>query len=421
MAGSVTFILKDPQAKNETPIYLVYWYKDTRIKLSTGEKIDPDNWNPEKHRARVTKQFDQAENLNTRLKDIETGIMNTVRDHMTKRAGVIILDQLTDEFRPILKPSAIKTVKKHTFLSAVKEYIATTNKNPRTIVSYNSTLNTLTDYQNANSIELSMEDINMDFYESFMTYLLTIKKFAPNTIGGHIKQIKVFMNYCLDKGYTLNRGHLHRKFSKPEETADTIYLNDNDLLTLYELDLSENKKLDRVRDLFLIGCYTGLRFSDLSQLSPDKFIKNGTRLKVKTIKTGETVVIPLHWTIKEILKKYNGGTPRPISNQRMNDYLKKLCDIEHFREKVVLNKTKGGLSFEQKKEKGQLVTVHTARRSFATNMYLAEVPAISIMKITGHRTERAFMKYIKITQEQNADKLSVHPYFIKPLKKVGNK
>ncbi len=289
------------------------------------------------------------------------------------------------------------------------------------MVSYISTLNVLTDDHNALNIELSFEDINMDFYESFMNYLLTIKKFAPNTIGGHIKEIKVFMNYGLDRGYTENRGHLHRKFSKPEETAETIYLNDNDLSILYELDLSKTAYLDRVRDLFLIGCYTGLRFSDLSQLSQDKFIKGGTQLRVKTIKTGETVVIPLHWTVKEIVKKYNGGTPRPISNQKMNVYLKKLCNIEHFREKVVLNKTKGGLSFEQKKEKWELVTVHTARRSFATNMYLAEVPAISIMKITGHRTEKAFMKYIKITQEQNADKLSVHPYFLKPLKKVVNK
>jgi integrase len=113
------------------------------------------------------------------------------------------------------------------------------------------------------------------------------------------------------------------------------------------------------------------------------------------------------------LKKYNGEIPRPISNQKMNEYLKELCNIKHFQETVILNKTEGGLSFEQKKQKWELVTVHTARRSFATNMFLAEVPAISIMKITGHRTERAFMKYIKITQEQNADKLQLHPYFIK--------
>ena len=454
MAGSVTFILKEPlidykgnpkkylkekrseflrentrRSKIKTPIFLVYRYKQDRIKLSTGEKITPKLWNSTDCRAKEIKPLKtELQNLNTRLSTIETRVMNTARDHITKN-GRVILDQLTEELRPILKPGAIKTIQKHTFLSAVQEYIAKTNKKPLTMVSYNNTLNVLTDYQNTLKKAISLDDINMDFYEDFIKYLQTVKReiketiltgYTPNTIGRHIKQIKVFMNYANDKGYTTNQGHKHRNFHKPEETADTIYLNDNDLLTLYELDLSENKKLDRVRDLFLIGCYTGLRFSDLSQLTPDKFIKGGTQLKVKTIKTGETVIIPLHWTIKEILKKYDGETPRPISNQKMNEYLKKLCNIKHFQEMVILNKTEGGLSFEQKKQKWELVTVHTARRSFATNMFLAEVPTISVMKITGHRTERAFMKYIKISQEQNADKLSKHPYFTKSPLKVVN-
>ena len=105
----------------------------------------------------------------------------------------------------------------------------------------------------------------------------------------------------------------------------------------------------------------------------------------------------------------------------MNEYLKEVGEKAKFNEKIVLNMTKGGLSYDQTKEKRELITVHTARRSFATNMFLAEVPTISIMKITGHRTERAFMKYIKISQEQNADKLSKHPYFTKSPLKVVNK
>ncbi len=453
MAGSVTYVLKEPlinyksnpqkypkekrseyikentrRSKIKTPIFLIFRHGQDRIKLSTGERINPKLWNSSDCRAKEIKPFKtEMENLNTWLSTTETRVMNTARNHITKN-GRFILDQLTEELRPILKPGTIKTIQKHTFLSAVEEYISKTNKKPLTMVSYNNTLNVLTDYQNTLKKEISLEDINMDFYENLIKYLQTVKReikketfitgYTPNTIGRHIKQIKVFMNYANDMGYTTNQGHKHRNFRKPEETADTIYLNDNDLLTLYDLNLSGNKKLDRVRDLFLIGCYTGLRFSDLSQLTPDKFIKNGTQLKVKTIKTGETVIIPLHWTIKEILKKYDVGTPRPISNQKMNEYLKELCNIKHFQETVILNKTEGGLSYEQKKEKWELVTVHTARRSFATNMFLAEVPAISIMKITGHRTEKAFMKYIKITQEQNADKLSIHPYFIKPLKAV---
>jgi integrase len=455
MAGTVTFILKQPlinfkdnpkkypkekrseflkenarRSKIETPIFLVYRYKQDRIKLSTGDKINPKFWNDITCRAKEVKpDKTELQNLNTHLNTVAKKVLDSARDHIDIN-GRLILDQFTEEMRPILKPEAIKTIRKHTFLSVIQEYIDTTVNKPRTKLSYGTTLNVLKNYEGFKGKVISLEDINMDFYEDFIKYLQTVKReikkkivtgYAKNTIGGHIKEIKVFMNYANDKEYTTNQGHKHRKFQTMEETPETIYLNDNDLLTLYELDLSKNNKLDRVRDLFIIGCYTGLRFSDLSQLTPDKFIKDGEQLKIKTIKTGEMVIIPLHWTIKEILKKYNGETPRQISNQKMNEYLKELCNIEHFRETVILNKTGGGLSYEQKKQKWELVTVHTARRSFATNMFLAEVPTISIMKITGHRTEKSFMKYIKVTQEQNADKLQLHPYFRKPRLKVVNK
>ena len=78
---------------------------------------------------------------------------------------------------------------------------------------------------------------------------------------------------------------------------------------------------------------------------------------------------------------------------------------------VEVVKTKGGLRISETKPKFQLITTHVARRSFATNLYLAGIPSISIMKITGHRTERSFLKYIKISQEENAQKLMEHPYF----------
>ncbi|HPI86153.1 MAG TPA: site-specific integrase, partial [Bacteroidales bacterium] len=163
--------------------------------------------------------------------------------------------------------------------------------------------------------------------------------------------------------------------------------------------------------------YTGLRFSDLSQITPDKITNNGTRLKIKTLKTGETVVIPLHPAIKAILKKYDNQLPRVISNQKFNDYLKDLGEQAELKENVNIAITKRGLQVDTTYNKFDLITVHTARRSFATNMYLAGVPSISIMKITGHRTEKAFMKYIKISQDQNADLIAKHPYFKKaPLK-----
>jgi len=410
MAGKVTFILKDPRAKGETPIYAVYRYKSMRIKISTGERIRPDHWNPLTHRAREIRKFPEFDNLNTRIETIQSLINNTARDHLTQHQ-TIKPDTLRVELIDILRHKPSKEPEKMTFFKAIEEYIQTSNKKRRTKLSYGTTLNVLKKYETTKREPLTFDSINMDFYEDFTTYLEKNCRFTKNTVGDHIKKIKVFMNYSLDKGYTTNQGHRHRKFKTVEETADTIYLNDQELETIYNLDLTVNPRMERVRDLFLIGCYTGLRFSDLSQLTADKFIKDGTQIKIKTAKTGETVVIPLHWTIREILRKYNGELPRVISNQKMNEYLKELGQMAGFTEKINVSKTKGGLNFDKTSEKWELITVHTARRSFATNMYLAEVPAISIMKITGHRTERAFLKYIKITAEQNADRLAKHPYF----------
>ena len=157
--------------------------------------------------------------------------------------------------------------------------------------------------------------------------------------------------------------------------------------------------------MFIIDCYTGFRYSDLMLINDKNLIDKNTKPKIKTEKTGELVIIPLHKYIREILKKHNGIPNYMINNQKMNEYLKELGELVGIKEKVLISSTKGGI------KQNQSITVHTARRSLATNAYLMDIPSISIMKITGHRTEKAFLKYIKISQEDNANKLINHPFF----------
>ncbi len=219
------------------------------------------------------------------------------------------------------------------------------------------------------------------------------------------------MNEALERGISTNLNHKHRKFKTLDEETESIYLTTNEIDRLYQLQLSDNNRLENVRDLFVIGCYTGLRFSDLSRLTDNHIIDNGTKLKIQTEKTGDIVIIPLHKYIREIMSRYNGGMPRVISNQKMNQYLKELGVLAKIDDKVIIHYTKGGKRTSETTNKYNLITVHTARRSFATNAYLNDIPTISIMKITGHRTEKAFLKYIKISQEDNANKLLNHPFF----------
>jgi integrase len=243
-----------------------------------------------------------------------------------------------------------------------------------------------------------------------MRFLLN-KGYSPNTIGSRIKNLKVFMGEAMERGLTDNTHFKSSRFKKPYEKSESIYLTLDEIKAIYELDLSENTRLEKVRDLFIIGCYTGLRFSDLEQLCTDNLIDNKTKIKIKTVKTGEVVVIPLHKHVREILEKHDGIPPQLISNQKMNDYLKEIGEKAGITDAVIINTTKGMIKESATYNKFELITSHTARRSFATNAYLNDIPSISIMKITGHSTEKAFLTYIKISQEDNANKLLNHPFF----------
>ena len=133
-------------------------------------------------------------------------------------------------------------------------------------------------------------------------------------------------------------------------------------------------------------------------------------LKVRTEKTDEEVIIPLHPVAKSILEKYN-GTPRLISNQKFNEYIKDVCEIVGLNETITLTRTCGGKKMRITKPKFKFVSSHTARRSFATNAYKAGVPTLAIMAITGHRTEKVFLKYVKVTKEEHANLVSQHGFF----------
>ncbi len=111
------------------------------------------------------------------------------------------------------------------------------------------------------------------------------------------------------------------------------------------------------------------------------------------------------------MKKYDWELPKPISNQKMNEFLKEIGTLAKLETPVEIAITKAGKLQKDIFKKHELISTHVARRSFASNLYLADVPSITIMKITGHKTEKSFLRYIRITQEENANKLLNHPFF----------
>lgn len=197
-------------------------------------------------------------------------------------------------------------------------------------------------------------------------------------------------------------------FKRTQEESETVYLSLEELDKVYYLKLTGY--LAKARDYFIIGCYTGLRFSDWDRVKLSK-IKNDV-LSIRITKTGELSNIRIHQRVLKTFEKYPDGVlpPKP-ANQNMNDYIKQVIKKAGIDELVETRITKGGHKIIETRPKYELVTTHTARRSFASNLILAGEPAYLIMQITGHKSLISFEKYVRIDDLQAADKLKDSKFF----------
>jgi hypothetical protein len=425
---NVQFKLKNAEADEATPIFLRLYYHKRRFTYYLGEKILPDYWNTENQRPiRSNKEYKREKlpkGIIAANKEIEY-TMSTYRAHLEKVISHFNYEniipsptQLKEELDTIL--GVIDSPQRAEFLvNYIDDFVKRTNKKPYTIRNYQTTRNHIQEFERVRGKKIKLEEVDLDIYDEFVKFFKE-KGSSTNTMGTHIKNLKVFLIDADERGYSVNPDLRKRRFKVMEEQTEAIYLKNSDLNNITELDLVDLPRLDRVRDLFLIGCYTGLRYSDFSQVKKDNIqsVAGGKVLRVKMIKTGGLVVIPLKIEVLNILDKYDWLLPKVPSNQKTNEYLKEIGKKVELTEPVVKHITKGGLRVETTVPKWKMLSTHTARRTFATNAYLADVPTISIMRITGHKTEKSFLSYIRISQEDNAMKLIKHPFFMGQLKIV---
>jgi integrase len=370
-------------------------YKDGKIDqaTSTGESVQLQHWDLDKQKLKRT-SFNGKDNLISRLKKLEGYVLDQAAKTDLFESGWLL--SIVDQY---LHP--IKYLKKgdQSMFEWIETWISKSENTYHAIRPYHSVLNDLREFRP----ELVWKNLDMEFYYDFVSYLIE-KNYSKNTIGSRIKNLKVFCNASLERG--IHDNTTFKNFKKLTEDSFNIYLNEDELSSIFALDLSENPHLDRVRDIFLIGCWTGCRFSDLYKLNKDNI--NGDNIHLEQQKTQQRVIIPLHPIVKSILKKYDGNFPEKISNQKYNDYIKKVCEKAEFSGKISKSITKGGKRITEVKEKWEMVSSHTARRSFATNLYKSGFPSIGIMAMTGHSTEKAFLSYIKVNEEEHAEMLMKH-------------
>jgi integrase len=380
--------------------------RETDLTIKTGLQVRADFFNNKTGKIRNKAEFTGKNEFEKKLRELKNHVFNEfslLSEPPTKQWLIDTIDKK-------LNPESYKS-REHNLFSFIQEFIdkaptrITKTGRPvcyKQIREYNRTFYYLKKFAVAEQRKIDFKDVDLNFYYDFVEYLQSLK-LAQNTIGKKIQTLKIFLNSASDRNLNVNRQFKSHRFMAISEESESIYLNETELEKIYNLDLSENERLDRVRDLFLIGCWTGLRFSDWNKVTPEN-IKDGF-LELKQQKTGGAVVIPLHSVVTQIIKKHNGELPELISSQKTNDYLKEVAQKAGIKETVHKSITRGGIKVSKAYKKYELVTTHTGRRSFSTNLYRAGLDTLTIMQITGHKTEQAFLKYIKVTPREHAEKL----------------
>jgi len=273
---------------------------------------------------------------------------------------------------------------------------------------YKTLLFHLNNFSEEYDVNIYTNSVNEEFLDDFITYLEE-KNYKLNYINFLIILTKGMVKKAAIYGYAVDPSFDDVKV-KTEESF-SVYLSMNEITRIYYYDkLSPIQK--KWRDLFVLGCLTGLRYSDYSSLDSSNF--QGDFIVKTTKKTGIKVVIPEHDYVKEIYNKYEGKIPNGLSLQQFNKHLKNISREIGFNDTVIINYIKGRKSITEIKPKWKLITTHTARRSFATNMYLTgRMKTFEIMAITGHTTEKSFFKYIKVTKENIVNQIAGDTFFRK--------
>lgn len=388
-----TFVFKD--AKQTSLLYLVLRENGKREKISLQLKEDPATFDKEHYTFTKANPFHKT--LNARLSFIKSKLELLVRESEVTNDS--LLEFRAKVISAINVPAKEKVDKSEERLFL--PYFLNWAKQENTKYKYNRyktyTYNTLKEY--FGDKQPTFDEIDYAFCESFIEWM-SAKDLCANTRGSHVKFIKAAMNEAFKN--KLHQNEDFRTFRKETEQIDAVYLTNEEVTKVAELPLCGHHKL--ARDLFILGCHTGMRFSDYSRLSM-RDISDGV-IHFITQKCKTPVDIPAHPRVLKILESY-GGTIPSMTGQRFNLYIKEVCKEAGINEVVLVRK--GGKHVRC--QKWELVSSHTARRTGLTNMYKAGIPTYRCMMVSGHKTEHVFLTYLRITQEENAKFLKENPFF----------
>jgi len=263
-------------------------------------------------------------------------------------------------------------------------------------------------FHHATGLSISTDSFSEGTTEELIEYLKGVGLML-SSIDSILGKLAASLRRASKRGYSVDFGfeNIHVEYEDP----CTVYLTVPELEKINSLK-GLSKEAQAVRDRFLVGCFTALRISDFKRLTVENnFSSDGRLIHIKTQKTGESVIIPVHHIIREILVRNDDVLPKMPSQQAFGKTIKRICRKAGICDSILWERTVGKKIVCKKLKKYEMVSSHTARRSGATNMYLAGIPTARIMLLTGHKTEQAFFRYIRISKSENAESLIHYDFF----------
>lgn len=441
----VKFYLATPR-RERSSIIISVTFNGKQFKRTTKESTLVRFWNPDRQRVRVCRENRSANQTNEMLARWQNAASKAVLKF--KQAPDIpslgdfftVVDNEFYSENGFVSPVAREPEKICFYTDYLRQYIERYRdvRSEITTKHYKTVLNKLIAFEKRIHHRLTFSDIDINFYNRFRVWIYD-QGYTDNYFGSQIKVIKQVYREArdVDHLHDLN-GTAHKGFITVTKEADPIFLTVDELLRLHRLELTEKLIVDEWPDLcgqnaikrristcelvknrFLIGAFSGLRVSDFSRLGEMNII--GDRIVLRTKKTDTQIVVPIHPVIRDILKS-GFDLSLTISDQKMNSYIKILAKMAKIDGKVVIREHRGGAVHELCTEKYNLVSTHTARRSFATNLLKAkDVPLAAISKALGHSKITTTMRYLRVGVEENAALLAGSSYYALEEKRDGGK
>lgn len=421
--AEVRFNLRNKKLE-KAPIYLIYTINGKRLVYPVREKIPPNYWSDAMMQVKASAGKAIATKINAKIKNMRRFVYESeAKLHNSgKKPNKYLIRELLEEKFGDQKNQQDNSLKLETFEEYIDWFIEDREKSPHfrkgTVKRYKLFRNHWSAFSGRKKTPFAK--LTVKLLEKFAQHLRKHKnEYSDNHIHALIKIAKTILNDAYEREVLRKQPHKSKLFKHSQKPADNIYLTTEQLKKIYKLKLPQEGKVSIYRDLFIVGAFTGLRYSDFTRIVPENIMQiwNKENESTKVIKlfmqkVNDHVIIPIHPIVEEILKKHNYNLSKyKVVNQVINRDLKRIGKLACIDEEIIKAVYRNGVADEKSYKKYELITTHTARRSFATNAYKAGIPAISIMKITGHKTTESFMKYICVDEEENAILMAQHAFF----------